>query len=107
MTRRIPAFAAAAALAWAVQAGACDDHVGTCEIEAWRWYAPIPGMLAIEGSVSCDSGMASIRLFEQAGGEQKFLGTATGIIDGHVLEAIATNIDEPDELVIRYSIDPR
>ena len=18
---------------------ACDDHVGTCEIEAWRWYS--------------------------------------------------------------------
>ena len=103
---RIAALAAAAGLAWMGAAGACDDHVGKCEIEAWRWYSPLPGMLTIEGSASCDSGLANIRLFEQDGDEQKFLGVATGIIDGHVLQAIANEIDEPQNLAIRVSIDP-
>ena len=107
MTKGFPGLAAAAAFAWSVQAAACDNHVGKCEIEAWRWYSVSGDMLSIEGSVSCDSGMANIRLFEQDGDEQKFIGTATGIIEGHVLEAVAMNIDKPDELVIRYSIDPR
>ena len=102
---RIATLAAAAGLVWIGAASACDDHVGKCEIEAWRWYAPLPGMLSIEGSVSCDSGIANIRLFEQDGDEQKFLGVATGIIAGHALQAIANNIDEPQNLAIRYSID--
>ena len=28
---------------------ACDDHVGTCEIEDWRWQNAM-GMLSIEAS---------------------------------------------------------
>ena len=32
---------------------ACDDHIGTCEIEDWRWQNAL-GMLSIEGSTTCD-----------------------------------------------------
>lgn len=103
---RIVTLAAAAGLVWTVAASACDGHVGNCEIKAWRWYAPLSGMLSIEGSVSFDSGIASIRLLEQDGDEQKFPGVATGSIDGHVLRAIASEIDEPQNLAIRVSIDP-
>ena len=103
---RITTFVAVAAACFISAANACDDHVGKCEIEAWRWYS-VSDMVSIEGSVSCDSGMANIRLFEQVGDEQKFLGVVTGVIEGHVLEAVAMNIDEPGELVIRASIDPR
>ena len=67
--------------------------------------SPLPGMLTIEGSATCDSGLATIRLFEQAGDEQKFLGVANGIIEGHALQAIASEVEEPQNLVIRYSID--
>ena len=63
-------------------------------------------MLTIEGSVTRDSGLASIRLFEQDGDKQVFLGVATGIIEGHALQAIAHNIDKPENLAIRVSIDP-
>ena len=103
---RLATFAAAAAACFIGAAGACDDHVGKCEIEAWRWYS-VSDMVWIEGSVSCDSGIANIRLFEKDGDEEKFLGTATGLITGHVLEAVAMNIEEPGELVIRARIDPR
>ena len=103
---RLATLAAAAVVGWTVAASACDDHVGKCAIEAWRWYSPLPGMLTIEGSASCDAGIASIRIFEQSGDEQKFLGVATGIINGHVLQAIANEIDEPQNLAIRVSIDP-
>ena len=84
---------------------ACDDHVGTCEIEDWRWQNAM-GMLSIEASTTCDSGLAHIRLYDDGGTEQRFLGVAQGFIQGHALTAIATDIDKPQSLSIRYSIDP-
>ena len=35
---------------------ACDDHVGKCELEAWRAQSPLGGMLGIDGSATCDKG---------------------------------------------------
>ena len=100
-------LAAFAAISFcAAPAIACDDHVGACEVEAWRAYVGLPGMLTIEGSVTCDSGLASIRLYDVSGGEERFLGTATGVVSGHALTAIANNVTEPAELAIRVSIDP-
>ena len=84
---------------------ACDDHVGTCEIEDWRWYTT-GHYLTVEGSATCNSGFARIRLYEETGADAQFLGVAEGLIDGHALTAIATNIDQPQSLSIKYSIDP-
>ena len=83
---------------------ACDDHVGTCEIEDWRWQNAM-GMLSIEGSTTCDSGFVHIRLYEESGDESQFLGVAQGLIEGHALTAFATDIDRPQSLSIEYSID--
>ena len=84
---------------------ACDDHIGTCEIEAWRWYST-GHFLTVEGSATCDSGFARVRLYEGSGDEQQFLGVAEGLIEGHALTAIASNIERPQSLSIKYSIDP-
>ena len=84
---------------------ACDDHVGTCEIEDWRWYTT-GHYLTVEGSATCNSGLARIRLYEEGRDEQQFLGVAEGLIEGHALTAIAMNIDRPERLAIKYSIDP-
>ena len=84
---------------------ACDDHVGTCEIEDWRWQNTM-GMLSIEASTTCNSGLAHIRLYDDGGAEPRFLGVAQGFIQGHALTALATDIDRPKSLSIRYSIDP-
>ena len=84
---------------------ACDDHIGACEIEAWRWYTT-GSYLTIEGSATCNSGFTHIRLYEGTGDEQHFLGVAEGLIEGHTLTAIATDIDRPQSLSIKYSIDP-
>ena len=100
------ALALAVAIFCAAAAMACDDHAGVCEVEAWRAYNALPGMLMIEGSATCDSGMASIRIYDVAGGEERFLGTATGVVEGHALQAVANEIDAPGELGIRVSIQP-
>ena len=83
----------------------CDDHLGTCEIEDWRWQNAM-GMLSIEASTTCDSGLAQIRLYDNGGAEPRFLGIAQGFIQGHALTAFATDIDRPKSLSIKYSIDP-
>ncbi len=83
---------------------ACDDHVGTCEIEDWRWQIAM-GMLSIEASTTCDSGLANIRLYDESGDEPRFLGIAQGIVEGHALTAFATDITRPESLSIKYSID--
>lgn len=87
--------------------GACDDHVGKCEIEDWRWFKISEvNMLTIEGVASCDSGMISVRIYEGVGDSQKFLSIATGFVEGHTFTAIADNIRDfhPDDIAIRYSI---
>lgn len=84
---------------------ACDDHIGTCEIEDWRWQSAM-GMLTIEASTTCNSGLAHIRLYDEGVAEPRFLGVAQGFIQGHALTAFATDIDKPLSLSIKYSIDP-
>ena len=84
---------------------ACDDHIGTCEIEDWRWYELLDDVV-IEGSATCDSGRAQIRLYGESGGETRFLGVARGYIKGHALRASVSNVAEPQSLSIKYSINP-
>ena len=93
-----------AALAIAIAGGqalACDDHQGTCKIEAWR-YQLTSGILTIDGSATCNSGMVSIRLYDG----ETYLGNAPGFVQGHALTAMATGIRHPDKLQIKYSIVP-
>jgi len=82
-------------------AGACDDHVGKCKLEAWRANS-VMSMLMIEGSATCNSGMATIRLYDG----EKFLGVAQGVVEGRALNAVATNIPVHKSLSIKYSIRP-
>ena len=86
-------------------ASACDDHVGKCKVEAWRWSGPARGYLKIDGAATCDSGMIAIRVYEGEGG--RFLGVATGIVEGHAFEAIATDVMSAKAVAIKYSIRPR
>ena len=88
-------------------AQACDDHYGACEIEDWRWYTAAGSFLMIEGVATCNAGHIRIRLYEGEGDKPKFLGTAEGLVKGHVFDAIGQNIREPQTLSIKYSIEPR
>ena len=60
---------------WFGVALACDDHIGKCEIEEWRWdYTAIMETLTIEGSATCDTGKVSMRLYDGEGEGAEFLG---------------------------------
>ena len=103
---RVGCLAVAIATAFSLCLGvavACDDHVGKCELEAWRANPAAMGMVSIDGSATCDSGSATIRLYDGA----KFLGVATGIIRGHALQAVAMDVPAYTDLKIKYSIRPR
>ena len=94
---------ALAAVVFLGVAMACDDHVGKCELEAWRAMRPAAGMLPIDGSATCAEGSINIRLYDDG----KFIGTASGIIQGHALTAFSQNIQvAPKALTIKYSIVP-
>ncbi len=84
---------------------ACDDHIGKCEVEDWRWSGPTGGYLSIEGVSTCDTGRIRLRLYEGENG--KFLGVASGRIRGHTFEAIATDVKSASAVAIKYSIEPR
>ena len=84
---------------------ACDDHIGKCEVEDWRWSGPTGGYLSIEGVSTCDAGRIRLRLYEGENG--KFLGVASGRIRGHTFEAIATDVKSASAVAIKYSIEPR
>lgn len=98
--RFLLSFVCAFVLSFGV-AVACDDHVGKCTLEAWRANAAM-GMLMIEGSATCDAGIATIRLYDG----KKFLGVAQGVVEGHALNAMATNIAAHQSLSIKFSIRP-
>ena len=107
MKRAIGTAIIASALLTSGVVGACDDHVGKCEIEDWRWYE-VPGMdmLYIEGVATCDSGEITIRIYEGIGDPQQFLGVANGYVESHAFFAVASNVRvfHPDDIAIRYSI---
>ena len=84
---------------------ACDDHIGKCDVEDWRWSGPTGGYLTIEGVATCDTGRIRLRLYEGEGG--KFLGVASSGIKGHTFEAIATDIKSVSTVAIKYTIEPR
>ena len=81
---------------------ACDDHVGKCELEAWRGYKT-GGYVTIEGSATCDAGRIVVRLYDGT----KFLAIANGRVRAHAVEAIASNVPAYSDLKIKYSITPR
>lgn len=103
--RTLIATAAAFWLAGGV-ALACDDHIGTCEIEDWRWQAPFPGTLMLDGVVTCNSGKITLRLYEGAGEDARFLGVSDTYIEAHTFQALASGIDAVTDLQIKYAIDP-
>ena len=84
---------------------ACDDRVGKCEVEDWRWHAAIGGLLVIEGSTTSDKGEIRIRLYDGTGEKRKFLGTDMGYIEGHAFQSMMTNIQKPKSPSIKYSIE--
>ena len=81
---------------------ACDDHVGKCELEAWRVVPSFAGIIHIEGTATCNKGDATIRIYQG----DTFVGTAHGFIQGHALSATAMKIPDTRNLTIKYSIEP-
>ncbi len=87
---------------------ACDDHVGKCEVEAWRVSSTVAGMMMIDGVATCNSGRITMRLYDDSGKKDRFLGVADGLIEGHAFTSVAMNVAKPKSLSMKYSImDPR
>ena len=75
-----------------------------CQIEDFRYYDSI-GFLVVEGSTTCPSGEIYIRLYDSSDDENKYLGNATGYINGYTFELIANGIVSPEKLSIKYTIE--
>ena len=87
---------------------ACDDHIGTCEIEDWtHTYIGMMEALQIDGVATCDTGEVRLRLYDGEGDARKFIGVETAYIEGHIFTAIKLQIEKPQALAIKYSIDTR
>ena len=86
---------------------ACDDHVGQCEVEDWKYtYTSVMEALQIEGVATCDVGQIRLRLYDGEGDSRKFVGVETAYIEGHIFQAIKLQVERPRALYIQYSIDP-
>ena len=77
-----------------------------CKVEDWRWYIPHGDTLAIEGASNCKDGRIVIRVYAKEGDEERFLGIADAYLDGYAFEAYVDKIDKPNDITIRYSIEP-
>ena len=105
MRKLIPVMAAG--LLFAGGAGACDDHHGACEIEDWRYVAQSGDRLMLEGVTTCDKGRIIFRLYDGEGDAAKFVGTDDTYIEGHVFKTYVRDIQPPQALSIKYSIEPQ
>ena len=96
---RLSATAFVVCVLWLGSASACDDHVRELSIEARRAVVPagIHGMLFIEEIVTCNEGHLRIRLYDG----NEFLGTADGVVQGHMLWASAIHITNTENLSIK------
>ena len=98
----------ATAALWPTLALACDDHIGKCEIEDWKYtYTPMMQALQIDGVATCDKGEVRLRLYDGEGDAQKFVGVETAYIEGHIFKTILLPVEKPHALSIKYSIEPR
>ena len=86
---------------------ACDDHVGKCEIEDWKHtYTGMMEALVIDGVTTCDAGEIRLRLYDGEGDDQEFVGVETAYIDGHIFKAMLLQVEKPQALSIKYSVNP-
>ena len=74
-----------------------------CEIEALKWSYSF-GILEIEGSTTCESGLIVFRLYDGVGPDATFLGTVEGIIQNHAIFAAGLNIPKVDYIAFKYGI---
>lgn len=80
-------------------------HAEDCKIEDWKWSAPIPNILIIEGVSTCETGRLTLRLYEGDGGA--FIGVETAFIRGFAFKAMRTATAKPSALTIKYTIKRR
>ena len=92
-----------AALLLATAVVRADD---SCQVEDWRWYIPHGDTLAIEGASNCKEGRIVIRVYAKEGDEERFLGIADAYLEGYAFEAYVEKVDKPNDIAIRYSIEP-
>ena len=87
---------------------ACDDHIGLCEVEDWRYYhTEAMRMLGIEGTATCNEGELTLRAYSGTEDDPNLVGVDTTYIEGHVFKtAIFAVHARPENLFIKYSIDP-
>ena len=98
---------AAAVLMWSSAAGACDDHMGACEIEDWtHTYTASMQALVIDGVATCDAGKVRLRLYDGDGESRKLIGVDTAYIEGHIFKALMLQMQKPAAFSIKYSIQP-
>ena len=77
-----------------------------CQVEDWRWYVPHGDTLAIEGASNCKEGRIVIRVYAKEGNEERFLGIANAFVEGYAFEAYVEKVTKPNDIAIRYSIEP-
>lgn len=105
--RTLIAIAAAFWLAANV-ALACDDHIGACEIEDWRYHhTEAMRLLGLEGTATCNEGELTVRAYTGSEDDPTLVGVDTTYIKAHVFKtAIFAVHERPANLFIKYSIDP-
>ena len=77
-----------------------------CTVEDWRWYAPIPNTVTIEGATTCEAGRIIVRLYDGEGESRVFLAVDRGFIEGYAFQASFMEVAKPKAPTIRYIIKP-
>ena len=104
MNRMLVTELGGAMLQLATAVARADD---SCQVEDWRWYPSHDDTVVIEGASNCEEGRIVIRIYDGQGEERKFLGVATGYIEGFAFEVYGEKIGAPKDLAIRYAINPQ
>lgn len=82
-----------------------DTSSDACQVEDWRWWTAPGVMLVVEGVATCTTGTMQLRLYDGTAAERRFLGATTGVVEGHIFEAVFMDVDNPADLSIEYAIE--
>ena len=107
--RRVDRLTALALLSGLAVGATGSAHANECSVEDWR-YNHVASLqnVRIEGSTTCEKGRIRIRAYDTSGDSPKFLGVATGVVQGYIFETYVEDIPEnPESMEIKYSIEVR
>lgn len=74
-----------------------------CKVDGWRHYEDPLGIIAIDGSTTCECGRVHIRAYDG----DRFIGADTAFVEGYKFSARIPQAPMPSQMKIKTTVEAR